>query len=73
MRQHRIGVIGAGAWGTAVAKLLADGGHRVHMWVYEEEVARTINTEHRDHLYLMSVELPKSEDAVRRKEDSDGT
>ena len=34
----KIGVIGAGSWGTTLANLLAEKGHRVDLWVREEEV-----------------------------------
>jgi glycerol-3-phosphate dehydrogenase (NAD(P)+) len=59
MEAQRIGVIGAGAWGTAVAKILAEKGHTVELWVYEQEVVDTVNTSHRNNLYLMGVELPE--------------
>ncbi len=40
-----IGVVGAGAWGTALAMLLADKGHQVTLWMYEKELAEeTIRT-----------------------------
>lgn len=34
----RISVIGAGAWGTTLAILLAEGGHDVTLWAYEKEL-----------------------------------
>jgi glycerol-3-phosphate dehydrogenase (NAD(P)+) len=37
-----IGVIGAGSWGTTLAQLLADKGHRVDLWVFEKELHETI-------------------------------
>ncbi|HDQ14174.1 MAG TPA: glycerol-3-phosphate dehydrogenase, partial [Sediminispirochaeta sp.] len=38
MEEQRVGIIGAGAWGTAVAKVLAENGHRVQLWAYEQSV-----------------------------------
>ena len=38
----RIGVIGAGSWGTTLANLLAEKGHTVDLWVREEEVYQQI-------------------------------
>ncbi len=38
----RCAVIGAGAWGTALADLLATNGHDVHLWAREADVVRTI-------------------------------
>jgi glycerol-3-phosphate dehydrogenase (NAD(P)+) len=52
-----IGVIGAGAWGTALAQMLASDGRDVILWAYEPEVVATINAEHRNPLYLPSAAL----------------
>jgi len=52
-------VVGAGSWGTALASLLARAGHRVTMWSFEEEVARSVN-EHRLNPYLDGVVLPEA-------------
>ncbi|WP_196490155.1 NAD(P)H-dependent glycerol-3-phosphate dehydrogenase, partial [Erythrobacter donghaensis] len=52
-----IGVIGAGAWGTALAQMLASDGRAVVLWAYEPEVASAINAEHRNPLYLPSATL----------------
>ncbi len=37
----KIGVIGAGSWGTTLANLLAKKGHHVTLWVYEADLVRT--------------------------------
>ena len=42
----RCAVIGAGAWGTALADRLARNGHAVRLWGYEPDVVETINREH---------------------------
>ena len=52
-----IGVIGAGAWGTALAQMLSSDGREVLLWAYEPEVMDAINTEHRNPLYLPSATL----------------
>lgn len=52
-----IGVIGAGAWGTALAQMLASDGRDVVLWAYEAEVVAAINAEHRNPLYLPSATL----------------
>ncbi len=54
---HTIGVIGAGAWGTALAQMLASDGRAVVLWAYEAEVVAAINAEHRNPLYLPSATL----------------
>ena len=63
-RRIRVGVLGAGAWGTAMAKHLAEKGHRVNLWCFEQEVAREINERHTNNRYLMGVELPERLTAV---------
>ena len=50
-------VVGAGAWGTALAKVLAEAGHDVRIWSYEAEVADSINRHH-ENPYLAGVVLP---------------
>ena len=52
-----IGVIGAGAWGTALAQMLASDGRDVLLWAFEPEVVAAINAEHRNPLYLPSATL----------------
>ena len=37
---EKIGVIGAGSWGTTLADLLAKKGYDVTLWAHEPEVAR---------------------------------
>jgi glycerol-3-phosphate dehydrogenase (NAD(P)+) len=55
-----IGVIGAGAWGTALAQMLASDGRRVLLWAYEPEVVEAINTQNRNPLYLPSASLAET-------------
>jgi glycerol-3-phosphate dehydrogenase (NAD(P)+) len=54
-------VLGAGAWGTALAKVLADAGScDVRLWARRPELADEINDTHRNASYLGDAELPKS-------------
>jgi len=55
---EKIGVIGAGAWGTAIAKVLADCGHEVTIWAHEAEVVDSINADHVNSRFLPGVTLP---------------
>ena len=57
---HRIGVIGAGAWGTALAKHLTEKGLRTLLWAYEREVVDAINGTHENPVFLPGVALPPS-------------
>jgi glycerol-3-phosphate dehydrogenase (NAD(P)+) len=52
-----IGVIGAGAWGTALAQMLASDGRDVLLWAFEPEVVAAINADHRNPIYLPSATL----------------
>ena len=51
-------VMGAGAWGTALAKVMADAGTAVTLWARRQELADEINTSHRNTEYLGDVALP---------------
>ncbi len=53
-----LAVIGAGAWGTALALLLAEKGERVRLWAFEPEVATGIVAAHENTRYLPGVALP---------------
>lgn len=57
---ERIAVIGAGTWGTALARLLANKHEDVILWAYEPEVARSINQDHRNCFFLSEIDLPKN-------------
>ncbi|WAT17776.1 NAD(P)-dependent glycerol-3-phosphate dehydrogenase [Aurantiacibacter sp. MUD11] len=60
MSQSSIGVVGAGAWGTALAHMLASDGREVLLWALEDGLAEAINSTHRNELYLPSAELAPS-------------
>lgn len=55
-----ITIIGAGSWGTALALVLADSGHRVRLWAREPEVSDSINKHHKNPYYLKDILLPES-------------
>ena len=48
----RCAVVGAGAWGTALADLLAKNGHEVTLWAYEADVVQSINGQHENVRFL---------------------
>ncbi|MEX1155401.1 NAD(P)H-dependent glycerol-3-phosphate dehydrogenase [Parvibaculum sp.] len=56
---ENIGIIGAGAWGTALAQVAAKAGRRVTLWAHEAEVAEAINTRHENALFLPGIALDK--------------
>jgi glycerol-3-phosphate dehydrogenase (NAD(P)+) len=56
----RCGVVGAGAWGTALADLLARNGHDVTLWAHEPEVVTSINDRHENESFLNGFQLAES-------------
>jgi glycerol-3-phosphate dehydrogenase (NAD(P)+) len=56
----RIGVIGGGAWGTALASVAARDGEPVLLWARESEVVESVNTDHENPHFLAGVPLPAS-------------
>lgn len=60
IEMKRIGVLGAGSWGTALAFVLADNGHKVKLWAHRSETVDEINETHRNERYLPGIELPTS-------------
>lgn len=55
----RIGVVGAGSWGTALANLLAEKGYVIDLWVYESELIEGILQTRENALYLPGAKLSK--------------
>lgn len=52
-----IGVMGAGAWGTALAQAMASDGSAVLLWSFEEDVAQSINADRVNATYLPGISL----------------
>ena len=57
MTKQKIGVLGAGTWGTALARLLAENGHDVTIWSALPEELKSMATTHR-HPNLPGMQLP---------------
>lgn len=55
--ETRIGVIGAGSWGTTLAHLLAEKGYGVDLWVFEKDLCETIRVTRENTLYLPGFSL----------------
>ncbi|WP_425437071.1 NAD(P)H-dependent glycerol-3-phosphate dehydrogenase [Litoreibacter ponti] len=69
---HRIAVIGAGSWGTALASVAATAGRQVAMFARDNETVSEINERHRNMRYLGDIGLPPSIRATQDMEDAVG-
>lgn len=56
----RIGVVGAGAWGTALAQVAAVDGAPVTLWAREPDVVEAVNASHENPLFLKGLKLSPS-------------
>lgn len=56
----QVAVMGAGSWGTTVAKVFADANNGVALWARREEIAKDVRSNHRNSAYLPNIELPES-------------
>lgn len=54
---QRIGVLGAGAWGTALAAAAVQAGRDTILWAREPEVADAVNTSHENTVFLKDIAL----------------
>ncbi len=57
MPPEKITVVGAGSWGTALAKLLADNGQHVTLWGHRPEFIAELNRYQENKLYLPGIKL----------------
>ncbi len=73
MTTKTIGVIGAGAWGTALAALMCRAGHKTRIWAFEKACVTAINSEHINTLYLPDVSLPPELEATQDMADLAGS
>ncbi len=53
----KIGVIGGGSWGTALANLLAEKGYQVDWWLFETDLCRVIEETRENTVFLPDVSL----------------
>jgi glycerol-3-phosphate dehydrogenase (NAD(P)+) len=56
----RIGVVGAGSWGTALANLLGLKGFKIDLWVFEKEVKEQIETLGENRVFLPGFSLSEN-------------
>jgi glycerol-3-phosphate dehydrogenase (NAD(P)+) len=56
----KLGIIGGGAWGTALAQVAATGGRETLLWALEAEVVEAINEQNENPIFLPGVPLNKA-------------
>ena len=59
-KKANIGVIGGGAWGTTIAKLLSEKNSNVQLWAKETQVKKNIEKNRINKLFLNNIILPRS-------------
>lgn len=67
---QRVAVIGAGAWGTALARHLADKQISVRLWAHEPEVVQAIEQRRENVVFLQGVQLPSTLTATDQLSDA---
>jgi len=61
----QVAVIGAGAWGTALAIALGrKNTHKVRLWAYEKEVVESVRARHKNDLFLPDAPIPHAVSAT---------
>ena len=54
---RNISIVGAGAWGTALAEVMSRQGHQINLWAKESAVVNSINSSHENDVFLPNVKL----------------
>jgi glycerol-3-phosphate dehydrogenase (NAD(P)+) len=66
MGLQSVGIVGAGAWGTALAITSRRAGRDVLIWAYEQETVAGINRSHRNEVYLPGIGIDQAIEATQR-------
>jgi len=61
---YPVGIIGGGAWGTALAAVMAQTHSRVLLWAREDDVVSSINAQHENRAFLPGLSLPPAIEAT---------
>lgn len=57
---HTVSVMGGGSWGTTLAKVAAEKGHLVRLWIHEHPLVSEIIEKRKNSIYLPGVRLPEA-------------
>lgn len=60
MSKEKVTILGAGSWGTALGMVLADNGHEVRLWSFNEEQVNEINNKKTNENYLPGIQLQEN-------------
>lgn len=60
----KLGIVGGGAWGTALAQVAATSGCETRLWALEDDVVEAINQYHENRIFLPGIALNKSIEAT---------
>ncbi len=69
---NKVGVIGGGSWGTALASLAVRAGRDVILWARSDEICSAINDQHCNEVYLPGIKLPMGLRATTNQQDLSG-
>ena len=59
-KKLKIGVLGAGSWGTALSVLLESNGHQITLWEFQTDVAKKLSETRLNPDFLPGVTIPES-------------